>query len=245
MRNKNDPSGKLRVPWLSIMGNHDYGGAGCLADWQAQIDFTKMDPLKSWVMPYQFFTQRIRANGYFIDIILNEVNHDDCCLKTDHGICHQKLCTGEDGFKLGSEELCMNRMHRNKDRNMQWLDTTLATSKAEGARWQIVVGHYIEMANVEQVTAVMKKHGAQLYVGGHKHEQNYMDSTTRHKSCNGVPTIVTGGGGGIGRQGLGYGFFNIVVSQDMLTVQLLISGVVVNTYKLKDPMEEGQVMVWT
>merc|ERR1719424_2799722 len=54
---------KLSAPWLSVMGNHDYGGAGCLADWQGQIEYTEKDPDKVWTMPFQYYQQRVAADG--------------------------------------------------------------------------------------------------------------------------------------------------------------------------------------
>jgi len=230
LRNKNDPNGRLRVPWLSIMGNHDYGGAGCLADWQAQLDYTALDPFGVWKMPFQYYKQRVYADGFYFDIFMNEVNVDDCCLTTDHGICHQLLCHGG----KGDEGRCKARMRANKDANMAWLDDALNQSIIEGSRWQLVVGHYMEMSNVEDVTRLMVKHGAQLYIGGHKHVQEFLE--TGCPACNGIPQVVTGAGGGIGTQGpAGYGFFNLEVSRDAISVQL-ISDHTKQSWEIQHPM---------
>jgi len=227
LKNKNDPNGRLRVPWLSILGNHDYGGAGCLSDWQAQLDYTSIDPFGVWKMPFQYYKQRVHADGFFLDILMNEVNADDCCLKNEHGICHQLLCNGG----KGDADKCMARTKAIKDANIEWLDGALRQSIVEGARWQLVVGHYIDMSNAEEITELMKKHGAQLYIGGHKHVQEFLE--TGCTACNGIPQVVTGAGGGIGTQA-GYGFFSLEVTMDIISVQL-ISDKRNQTYKVLHP----------
>merc|ERR1712137_263150 len=142
MSNKNDKAGRLQVPWLSVLGNHDYGGAGGLADWSAQVEFTHLDPLNVWKMPFQYFKQRVQADGFFIDIFMNDVNMGDCCETDDHGICHQKLVAG--GARRGDEGKCRTWMSSVSDANLKWLDNALRDSNMDGARWKIVVGHFVE-----------------------------------------------------------------------------------------------------
>jgi len=77
----------------------------------------------------------------------------------------------------------------------------------------------------------MKKHGAQLYIGGHKHVQEFLE--TGCAACNGIPQVVTGAGGGIGTQA-GYGFFSLEVTMDIISVQL-ISDKRNQTYKVLHP----------
>jgi len=218
MNNKNDKAGRLKVPWLSVLGNHDYGGAGGLADWSAQVEFTHIDPLNVWKMPFQYFKQRVQADGFFIDIFMNDINMGDCCDSGEHGICHQKLVGG--GARKGDEGKCRKRMSSVSDANLKWLDDSLRDSKMDGARWQIVVGHFVEGgSDVDRTMELMVKHGAQLYVGGHLHRQIWapegLDANKKYK----IPQIVTGAGGGIEKQGDGYGFFNIVVTHDTIEIQ--------------------------
>eukprot|EP00929_Paragymnodinium_shiwhaense_P084613 TRINITY_DN4525_c0_g1_i1.p1 TRINITY_DN4525_c0_g1~~TRINITY_DN4525_c0_g1_i1.p1 ORF type:complete len:542 (+),score=116.80 TRINITY_DN4525_c0_g1_i1:106-1731(+) len=231
INNENDKAGVMKTaPWLSIMGNHDYGGAGCLADWQAQVEFTEADPAKVWKMPYQYFATRVQADGYFIDIFMNDVNHNDVGGSPDHSICQQHLCPPNG--KKGIQKNCENRMGRIKDRNLEWLDTMLAKSTKEGARWQIVVGHFIDQSNMESVQHLMRKHGSQLYVGGHTHAQAYYPNGPT--SVQGVPVLLTGAGGGIGLSGGNYfGFGNLHITKDAINV---------HTYDDKgNPREDGTI----
>jgi len=223
LKNKNDKAGKLRVPWLGMLGNHDYGGAGCFADWQVQLEFTEMDPTGSWTMPWQYYQQRIRAKGYTVDIFVNEINHDDCCTTDEHGVCHQKLC-GSSDYPTGHKAdpaICMDRFGATRDRNLEWLEQALNRSKAAGVEWQIVAGHFSDGQNLLQVKELMQKYGAHLYVGGHTHKQTLLRASD--PGAQGVPSVVTGAGGGIEFEGENdyYGFVAIDVSKDKLTVKML------------------------
>jgi len=221
LENSNDPDGKLKVPFLGMLGNHDYGGAGCLADWQVQLEFSKIE--KNWVMPYQYYKQRIQADGYFIDIFVNEINEDDCCGTDDHGICHQKLCAAPDyptGTKADEQE-CMARAHTVFDRNKEWLEEELKQSKADGARWQIVAGHFSDGHALDEVKQMMISAGAHLYVGGHTHKQAWIPKGS--SGSQGMDSILTGAGGGIEFEGQNdyYGFGAIDVSKDKLGIRMI------------------------
>jgi len=223
LNNKNDPAGKLRVPFLGVFGNHDYGGAGCLSDWHVQTEFMKLDPTGLWVIPYQYYQQRVQAEGYFVDLFFNEINKDDCCAKDSHGICPQMLCQAPDyptGIRADAGA-CEDRMSAVADRNLEWLEEALKKSKADGARWQIVVGHFSDGSQLGLVKEKMKLTGAQLYVGGHTHKQGYTAGDA--PGSHGIPAIITGAGGGIEFE-LGsdyYGFGIVEVSKDLLTVKMI------------------------
>lgn len=245
--NEKDTGKKMGVPWLSVLGNHDYGGAGCLADWQAQVDFTEQDPADAWRMPYQYFQQRVQADGYFVDIFLNEVNWDDAGRQDSHGICHQQFC----GHTRGDEANCKTRFDRTKDANLAWLDKALGQSAAEGARWQIVVGHFSHESNADLVQKMMMKHNSSLYVGGHTHGQIYqsVNKIPDYKGgfVEGPPVLVTGAGGGIGLDGSGpfFGFGNVKVSPDELVVDLLDdTGALRESNKIRHPsLLESELVV--
>ena len=143
LTNPHDPTGALgRAPFLSSLGNHDYGGSGCLADWQTQIEMSRLE--RQWVLPYQYFRQRLHARDFFVDVFMSEVNFDSA--SDDNGICAQKMCftcnpppgkraclkkcqtTCNRGLR-GAREACFVRMQRTLAANLQWLRRELRTSK--------------------------------------------------------------------------------------------------------------------
>merc|ERR1719329_1252903 len=62
----------LNVPWISIMGNHDYGGVGCFSDMKAQFDFTTKDLLRfsRWKMPSPYYSHQVDFDGLSLIQIL-------------------------------------------------------------------------------------------------------------------------------------------------------------------------------
>jgi len=220
MKNTYDVNKKLHVPWLSVMGNHDYGGEGCLADWQAQIEFTAKDTYKSWTMPWQYHKKRIKTEGFFVDIFMTEANIDD---SVDGGksVCQQKVCPSDAGpFSKGDVEKCKSRYRLWNDAGLAWLDAEMAVSKKEGAHWQIVVGHYSSMVAGEERFRRMSSPGNginSLYIGGHTHKQ-WVEAKP------GGPMIVcTGGGGGydLDNPSDGWGFTSIKVSREKIDITLV------------------------
>ena len=222
LSNADDRSGNLgRAPFLSALGNHDYGGTGCLGDWQAQIEMSKLE--RRWVMPFQYFRQRVHARGFFVDVFMVEANWDSA-VADDSSICAQNLCRTAAGKVRASRESCITRMHRTLQANLRWLRSALRRSKAEGARWQLVAGHYVYGPTVDKFKALMREAGAQLYVGGHTHSQFYYPAS--HPDMSGVPTLLTGAGGGIELENPldpydHYGFAVLRVSIDALYLELV------------------------
>jgi len=84
-----------------------------------------------------------------------------------------------------------------------------------------VAGHFSDGQNLLQVKELMQKYGAHLYVGGHTHKQTLLRASD--PGAQGVPSVVTGAGGGIEFEGENdyYGFVAIDVSKDKLTVKML------------------------
>jgi acid phosphatase len=80
-------------------------------------------------------------------------------------------------------------------RQLSWLRTVLARSTAP---WKVVVGHHPIYSSglygndpglQAKLTALMRKHGVQLYINGHEH--NY----ERSVPIDGITYLVVGGGG--------------------------------------------------
>merc|ERR1712232_1535572 len=71
-----DPSGQFanmfdavygdlaKKPWLSVLGNHDYGGIGFVQGWDLQIFETwKRD---NWILPGQFWSMKAQYQNFAV-----------------------------------------------------------------------------------------------------------------------------------------------------------------------------------
>lgn len=220
---QNSHGSGLNVPWLAIFGNHDYGGAGCQADWQVQIDFTKKDASKLWRMPYQYYKQRIHAPSYSMDIFMMEVNADDFEGSGEHGICSQKYCS--DGPGKGNEAACRDRSRKRDAQMFQWLEEEMQKSVDEGIHWRLVAGHFSDGPNQNHTAnAIGKKYGAAFYIGGHTHKMMVpFNHGSGHVLPNEIPVFCSGAGGGYEKGGDGdfYGFGNLAVTKDKIEITIV------------------------
>merc|ERR1711865_976512 len=123
----------LNVPWISIMGNHDYGGEGCFADMQAQFDFTTKDLLRfnRWKMPSPYYRHKIDFDGFSLEMFMLDSNRENS-LK----ICQQDKCGP---MKTEDPHECEEWFENMVMAQQQWLAPALADSSA---LWKIIVGHH-------------------------------------------------------------------------------------------------------
>ena len=100
-------------------------------------------------------------------------------------------------LRRGPVEFFMLDTNGNADwqRQISWLRAVLAQSRAP---WKVVVGHHPVYSSgfygndphlAAKLTALMRRHGVQLYINGHEH--NY----ERSKPIQGITYLVVGGGG--------------------------------------------------
>ena len=100
-------------------------------------------------------------------------------------------------LRRGPVEFFMLDTNGNADwqRQISWLRAVLAQSRAP---WKVVVGHHPIYSSgfygndphlAAKLTALMRRHGVQLYINGHEH--NY----ERSKPIQGITYLVVGGGG--------------------------------------------------
>ncbi|GAB9467255.1 Tartrate-resistant acid phosphatase type 5 [Globisporangium polare] len=161
----------MAIPWVNVMGNHDYGGAsyicgsGACADATAvvaglQNKFSLQADYKSpnndrWIMEDHFYVHSIKddASGVSIDIFNMDTNDAD-----SHGA--QQICCQCYGYAAGDDSKCTNVVRGDKfcaggDTGMYdacmkqlsaWGDDSrkqLAEKvKASKATWKIVNSHY-------------------------------------------------------------------------------------------------------
>lgn len=174
-------------PWLSVLGNHDYGGMGFHMGWDQQI-FASWER-DDWVMPSQFYFHKVQYRDFAVQYFFLESNFAD----TDVHDTHHCICQGSGScWQMADVAGCVSDLHSawKKSKRM------VADNWDATAEWHIVVTHFppptvFGDADIMKINSE-KEGGIDLLINGHTHMQNCgKDEGT------GMTWILTGGGGGI------------------------------------------------
>jgi len=217
----------LKVPWLSIMGNHDYGGDGCFSNIRAQFDYTIKDMLHNdrWKMPSPYYKHRINFDsGFSAEFFMLDTNIEDSNSGRHGGICAQEICHEVFERETAPRAECVQWFRNLWQAEQEWLRAAVAESTAD---WKIIVGHHKPHGPIGHLfESVANQHGAQLMIGSHTHEMAFYESW--HGSS---PLLVVGAGGGAqGAPGCGgalycsgptgYGFVDLGINDRQLEVTI-------------------------
>eukprot|EP00929_Paragymnodinium_shiwhaense_P034941 TRINITY_DN1895_c0_g1_i1.p1 TRINITY_DN1895_c0_g1~~TRINITY_DN1895_c0_g1_i1.p1 ORF type:complete len:630 (+),score=116.77 TRINITY_DN1895_c0_g1_i1:132-2021(+) len=227
------------VPWLSVLGNHDYGGHQYFSAWDLQIAYT-WAPSGRWVLPAQYWHQQVSypskdftIDYYFIDT--NIMDTAEPSLDQNHNLCGDKynnFAGVRSCAPIGPKNTtdCLRWFRELWTEQVAWLDRLLKQSSAE---WQIIVTHIpLEKCShypqaVDDVRRLAEKYGIDLVIAGHRHRQELHPSgfgSWCPKGGAGVPYVVTGGGGGIlseyfpDEHSSDYGFMDMLVSKHTIRI---------------------------
>jgi len=227
-------SQELTIPWIGVVGNHDYGGDGCFSDIRAQFDYTIKDMLQydRWKMPSPYFTQLVTLDGFSMEYFMVDTNFEDSANGRHGGICAQYLCPDfiEEGMpeKMIDEKVCQQWFKTLYNEQEVWLPKVLAVSTAD---WKILGVHHKPMGFIErQVMPHAVKYDVDLVIAGHTHETAVFSEWPEFGK-NKRPMLVIGqGGGSQGIPGCGkgdlcgsdtdYSFANLKVNKDVMTVTI-------------------------
>mmetsp|Transcript_123746 Transcript_123746/g.361340 ORF Transcript_123746/g.361340 Transcript_123746/m.361340 type:complete len:567 (-) Transcript_123746:93-1793(-) len=218
------------APWISALGNHDWGGFRFTNGWDQQIAYTWKSG--RWVMPASYFSQHINFPdaGFSVDVYVLDSNHEDAKspgADPDHNICSSEHnnpgahCPGGPS----SVGACPGWFAARWARQRQWLPQQLAKSSAH---WQIVVTHFPCGVDAGFYMQMHQSHGLDLLVTGHRHDQELWHPGR----LGGLTCFVTGGGGGISseaspspawrREWYGeaqYGFYDLTIERETITIE--------------------------
>jgi len=217
-------------PWLSVLGNHDWGGRVFNNGWDQQIAYTWYS--KRWVMPAPYFSQHVEFPdaGFSVDIFMVDTNALDAHAMDedpDHNICGGKhnardaTCVAAGGPTLAG---CHKWFMDMWDRQKKWLPEKLDASTAD---WQVAVTHFPCGSERHFWMSMHQQHGLDLLATGHRHDQELWEP----KRLGGLTCFVTGGGGGISSEATPnahnkkdwygeaqYGFYDIMFTKENLEV---------------------------
>lgn len=224
-------------PWLSVLGNHDWGGRMFNSGWDQQIAYTWAS--NRWIMPAPYWSQLVVYPDldFTVDLYMIDSNfvdaqepHED----PEHNICGSRYnppdanCSVADG--PASIESCLEYFTAFWAEQQRWLEEKIAASQAT---WQIVVTHFPCGHEQQWYKKLHRQFGLDLLVTGHRHDQEIwfpQDYAKNH--MGGLTCIVTGGGGGITSEGTPnpentidwygeaqYGFYDLTISKESILIQ--------------------------
>jgi len=216
-------------PWMSVLGNHDYGGFLFTSAWDQQIAYTWEKSSGRWYMPAQFWSQHVRYpdQNFTVDILLLDNNYLDAKhpdADSEHNICG--YAHNYRGSKCGltgpwSVESCPSWFHKLfHEQTLPWFEKQMDQSTAD---WQIVVSHFPpeDWYDGKRWRELTAKYGIDLWVAGHRHTQEVWYPS--HLGDTAV--VVTGGGGGVTSEGWpnhwspDYGYMDVTISKTELKIE--------------------------
>jgi len=233
------------VPWLSVLGNHDYGGWRMDKGWPQQIGYSFVN--HNWIMPARYYMKRMKHPNFIVDVFNLDSNHHDAKIpgeEPNHNICsshNYQDGVGTCAANGGPPNVpgCRGWFWGSATAQQKWLEEKLAKSDAT---WKIVNTHFPCGYDGDFYRRMKAEHGLDLMVTGHRHQQElwwpgttskYVQSFMHMNDWDGsAPTcFVTGGGGGITSQKFGYadygrdlqwyGFFHLGIHKDWMTIELV------------------------
>lgn len=227
-------------PWLSCLGNHDYGGRHYWAPWEQQIAYT-WSPSGRWVMPGLYYHQHVQypSKDFSVDYYILDTNLGDA-VQPDRVPKHN-ICSREHNLRMScapfgpaNADHCVKWFQDLWDQQVLWLRTRLTESRAD---WKIIVTHFPPETCVPNPGFVLdlkglgEEFGIDLIVSGHRHSQGLYESGENGFSTTaGIPYIVTGGGGGITSDGLPgndiqgtwqYGFMDMTINKTDIIIEAI------------------------
>jgi hypothetical protein len=237
-------------PWLSVLGNHDWGGFQFNKAWDQQIAYTWASD--RWIMPAPFFMQRVEypdlnftAEFFMLDTNAMDVKpmHAD----PEHNICgalHNPsgASCSANGGPVDLQD-CFKWMWDLWREQQAWLEKKLEQSDAD---WQVAITHFQCGHQADFYKKMHTVHGLDLLVTGHTHSQN---TFYKWNVLGGLTCFITGGGGGITSEGNAghpqssqYGFYDLTISKDELEiVNINHNGFVLSSHKISPTLKASEV----
>jgi len=229
------------LPWISCLGNHDYGGWQMNNGWPQQIGYSFVH--HNWIMPARYYSRKMQHKGFVMEYFIIDSNVYDAKDPhvAEHNICSLQhnpwgaQCTGNDG--MPNVWSCPGWFWGSYKWQQKWLEAKLQGSCSE---WKIVITHFPCGYDGSWYRGLHEKYGLDLLITGHRHQQElwwkgspsrYIQKFVWSSDLGDLPCFVTGGGGGITSEWFSdadygwdlqlYGFFDLTVSREWMNIDLV------------------------
>jgi tartrate-resistant acid phosphatase type 5 len=179
--------GSIRLPWYSILGNHDYGFNPDAQLWLNQT-------IPTWIMDSRYYHRRavLRDSGIVLNVIALDTNPcvadyrgDDRAKWDPCGIQYPTCEPVPDPCRFHE-----NIVQQDCGAQLAWFRSTLDSIDADN-EWVFVLGHHkANEINVENFQALISDPRVHLYLNGHTHN-------LEHYSIRDDPKYITTGAGGM------------------------------------------------
>jgi len=231
-------------PWISTLGNHDYGGYNFGNGWPQQIGYSFIN--YNWIMPARYYNKKVQHPGFTAEYFVYDSNAFDAKPSGEdqnHNICswHNQGGPGSCGNNGGMPSIqgCYQWFWDTHRAQRAWLDKKLGESTAD---WKIVVTHFPCGYDTDFWKEMKAQHGVDLLVTGHRHQQEMWRLDTDNDWIRSAmivnewdgkapACIVSGGGGGITAEGYGgsshgkdmvwYGFYHLTMNKEWMNIELV------------------------
>ncbi|KJE91742.1 acid phosphatase 5a [Capsaspora owczarzaki ATCC 30864] len=184
----------LNITWYSLLGNHDHEG-----NISAQVAYTNVDRNRRWHMPSSWYTQVVvlpdgltTLQFVFIDTVI--MSPDFYFNELEGMVADGRRSRSAVDAQLAKRET----MRSDADVQLDWIKTTLSSSKAD---WLVVAGHYPVYSGgsngnnpdlQDDLKPLLEKYQVDAYLCGHDHELQVLHH-------NGVKYLVSGAGAKLGK----------------------------------------------
>mmetsp|Transcript_68091 Transcript_68091/g.160266 ORF Transcript_68091/g.160266 Transcript_68091/m.160266 type:complete len:480 (+) Transcript_68091:68-1507(+) len=230
--------------WLSVLGNHDWGGWQFNKGWDQVIAYSwggLPEWTGRWLQPAIYWAAPMHYPDFDVDWLFVDSNIFDVRQSPwwdpEHNICgaqHSGTWAGAGCANSGPDSVfdCPGWFGTLWSNQQGWLDAKLKESITNQVDWQFIVTHFPPWWGEDQWKWLIWQYGVDLMVTGHVHRQDILEQYDWKNQFKPTVVCITGGGGGITAEFWPdndgnddqYGFIDMTLWGDKCLLQMISHG---------------------